>query len=157
LGYISFYLALNLYEDIGGISTIYQNSLDYSVLISNSKVDGVKVVTNILSSNVIANSCILLFVNLFSVQYIKYKIIHGNWNILFIEKIFGKRFYYYFMKIYSFGGKTILIWIYFCLFLLMISCVMSVFIRLFLIEYLDTVTELYEKLKNKFKIIEGES
>jgi hypothetical protein len=78
LGYISFYLALNLYEDIGGISTIYQNSLDYSVLISNSKVDGVKVVTNILSSNVIANSCILLFVNLFSVQYIKYKIIHGN-------------------------------------------------------------------------------
>lgn len=55
----------------GVISTIYQNSLDYSVLISNSKVDVVKVVTNILSSNVIANYCILLFVNLFSVKYIK--------------------------------------------------------------------------------------
>jgi hypothetical protein len=77
-GYILFYLALNLYEDIGIISIIYQNSIDYSVITSNSKIDGVIIVKDILISNTIASFCIILLANIFFAQYINYKVINAD-------------------------------------------------------------------------------
>jgi hypothetical protein len=60
------------------ISTIYQNSIDYSVIISNSKIDGVKLVIDILVSNILASFCILLLASLFFAQYVNYKIINAD-------------------------------------------------------------------------------
>lgn len=39
-------------------------------------------------------------------MYINNKIISEGWDLSFIKKIFGKCFYYYFIKIYSYGSKT---------------------------------------------------
>jgi len=50
-----------------------------------------------------------------------------------------------FFFIYSYGSKTALAWIYLCLFLLVISCIIYVAVGIFIIEYIDTLTELYEK------------
>jgi hypothetical protein len=147
LGYISYYLALNLYNDIGIISTIYQNSINYSVVGSNFNVDGVKMVRELLTGNIIISFSRLGLVFLFPGIYINYKVIHGNWNISFIKRIFGERFYYYFMKIYSYGSKTSLAWIYFCFILLIISCLVSVIIGFYLIKDIDFITEWYIKSK----------
>jgi hypothetical protein len=147
LGYISYYLALNLYNDIGIISTIYQNSINYSVEGLNFNVDGVKMVKDLLIGNIIMSFSRLGLVFLFPGTYINYKVIHGNWDISFIKRIFGERFYYYFMKIYSYGSKTSLAWIYFCFFLLIFSCLMSILIGFFLIKDIDGLTEWYIKSK----------
>ena len=148
LGYISYYLALNLYNDIGIISTIYQNSINYSVVGSNFNVDGVKMVRDLLGVNIIMSFSMLILFFLFPGTYINYKVIHGNWDISYIKKIFGERFYYYFMKIYSYGSKTSLGWIYYCFTLLIISCLVSVIIGFYLIKDIDFITEVFEYTNN---------
>jgi hypothetical protein len=42
-GYIPYYLAFNLYDVMGwGISTIYDNSINYFIIVSNPNINGVE-------------------------------------------------------------------------------------------------------------------
>jgi hypothetical protein len=81
--------------------------------------------------------------------YISSKIINGKWSFLYIEKFLGKRFYYYFIKIYSYGSKTNQAWMIFSIILLIIASIVSIIISYSLIKYIDLITELYEYYKNK--------
>lgn len=141
--FVSYYLARNLYEDIGIISTIYQNSINYYVVKPN--FNGVVLAKGLLGCYLGISFIRIISVGLFPGLYINYKVIHGNWDISFIKKIIGKQYYYYFMKIYSYGSKTSLAWVYYWFLVLTYLCLASVFIDCFLIEYIDLITELYDK------------
>ncbi len=67
----------------------------------------------------------------------------------FIEKFFGKRLYYYFMKMYLYGSKTNQAWMIFSFILLIIASITSIIIACSLIKYIDLITKLYEHYKNK--------
>jgi hypothetical protein len=82
-------------------------------------------------------------------MYINSKIINEGWDLSFIKKIFGERFYYYFMKIYSYGSKTNQAWIIFGFIILIVASIVSMIIAYSLIKYIDLITELYEYYKNK--------
>jgi hypothetical protein len=97
--FVSYYLAINLYEDISIISTIYQNSINYSVVKPNFNEHGVMLAKGLLGCYLGISFIRIISVGLFPGLYINYKVIHGNWYISFIKKIIGKQFYYYYMKI----------------------------------------------------------
>jgi hypothetical protein len=107
---ISVYLAYNLLEDIGVISTIYQNSITYSVLKEGyDNTNRVKLTKSVLFINVFFSSCILILLSALFSLYISYKVIDGKWEFSLFKKIFGIRYYYY-MKIYSYGSKMDKTW-----------------------------------------------
>ena len=137
--FISYYLAYILYRDIIRMSIIY-----YSVINSDSKINRVELIYNILDSSIIISICILIISSLFMGMYINYKVINRNWNILGLKRIIGEGFYSYFMKIYNYGSKTSIWWIYICLFLLVFFCLISILIGSLLIVEIDEITKLYD-------------
>lgn len=138
-GSISYYLAFNLYGDIRRMSIIY-----YSVINPYSEINRVELINDILDSSIIISICILIISSLFMGMYINYKVIYRNWNILLLKRIIGEGFYRYFMKIYNYGSKTSLWWMYFCLFLLVFFCSISILIGSLLIVEIDEITKLYD-------------
>jgi len=71
--FISYYLAYILYRDIIRMSIIY-----YSVINSDSKINRVELIYNILDSSIIISICILIISSLFMGMYINYKVINRN-------------------------------------------------------------------------------
>jgi hypothetical protein len=63
---------------------------------------------------------------------------------LFIKRIFGERFYNYFMKVYKYGNKTDRIWIYINIFLLVFVSLVCIYGGYFIINHIDIITEMYE-------------
>lgn len=150
--YISIYLAYNLIEDIDVIAKIYQSNTNISVVNYNtldSSTDEVKETKIFLLVNLGLSSCILILLYGLFYLYISSKIINGKWDLSFIRNILGERFYYYFIKIYSYGSKTNQAWILFNIIFIFIASIASILIGCFLIKYIDLITELYEYYKNK--------
>lgn len=150
--YISIYLAYNLFEDIEIIAKIYQRDNSISVVNYNTldpSRNEIKETKLFLFVNLGFNSCILILLYGLFYLYINSKIINEKWDLLFIKNIFGERFYYYFMKIYTYGSKTNKAWMLFNIIFIFIGSIGSILIGCFLIKYIDLITELYEYYKNK--------
>jgi hypothetical protein len=150
--YISVYLAYNLVEDIDIIAKIYQSNTSVSVVnysTLNPLTNEVKETKEFLYANFLLSATILILLYALFSFYISSKIINGKWNFSFIEKFFGKRLYYYFMKMYLYGSKTNQAWMIFSFILLIIASIVSMILAYSLIKYIDLITELYEHYKNK--------
>lgn len=146
--YISVYLAYNLLEYIVIISTIYQNSTTSVLKEDHNIINGVKLAESVLSANIGISSSILISLSLIFGMYISSKIINEGWDLSFIKNIFGKRFYYYFIKIYSYENKTNKAWMIFGYIILIIANIVSIYFAYNLIIYIYIITEVY-KIKKK--------
>jgi len=142
---VSIYLAYNLLEDIGIISSIYQDHTTFSVLKNGrSNENGVKLAKDVLTANLWFSSGILISLDLLFILYMNIKIINKKWNLYFIKRIFGERFYYYFMKVYTYGHKTNLAWMLYGFILLVIANLASIYTAYNIINHIDIITEMYQ-------------
>ena len=149
--WIFIYLAYNLIENIDTIAQIYQTNTNISRINYNTIDPSVNQVYRAMKFLycIIGLRCLILFLlYLLLGQYISTKIVNEKWDLSFIKRIFGEYFYYYFMKIKTYGSKTNETWMLFGWILLVIASVGSIYFVYFLINYIDTITELYQYTKN---------
>jgi hypothetical protein len=151
-GYLSLYLAYNLYKDIYVISAIYQKSTTISIInnYDSNIIDRAKTINNIaILCNLYLNGGIISILDLLFIFYVRIKVLNKNLKLLFIKRIFGERFYYYFMKIYSVSNKMGWMWIYYCILLLIFYSLLSMYFNYNLINQIDIITEVFEYTNNK--------
>jgi hypothetical protein len=150
-GYLSLYLAYNLYKDIYVISAIYQKSTTISIInnYDSNIIDRAKTINNIaILCNLYLNGGIISILDLLFIFYVRIKVLNKNLKLLFIKRIFGERFYYYFMKIYSVSNKMGWMWIYYCILLLIFYSLLSMYFNYNLINQIDIITEVFEYTNN---------
>lgn len=144
-------MAYNLLEDIDIISSIYQSSTNTSV-VNYNKLDSSFNEKNetiiFLYANLVLSCCILYSLILLIALYMNTKIINNKWNLSFIENIFGKRYYYYFIKLLTCTSKTNELWMFIGFIILIIASLISIFIGYFLISHLDLISELFKSSNN---------
>jgi hypothetical protein len=90
------------------ISAIYQKSTTISIInnYDSNILDRAKTINNIMIlCNLYLNGGIISIIDLLFILYVRIKVLNKNLKLLFIKIIFGERFYYYFMKIYSVSYK----------------------------------------------------
>jgi len=149
--YLSLYLAYNLYKDIYVISAIYQKSTTISIInnYDSNILDRAKTINNIMIlCNLYLNGGIISILDLLFILYVRIKVLNKNLKLLFIKRIFGERFYYYFMKIYSVSNKMGWMWIYYCILLLIFYSLLSMYFNYNLINQIDIITEVFEYTNN---------
>lgn len=144
------YFAYSLIEDFDIISQIYQSSTNTSVVNYSTldpSINQVEETNKILYSILGLNICTLLLLSNIFALYMNSKIINNKWSLSYIKKIFGDRFYYYFLKALTFTSKSNEIWMLFAWILLAISSLASIYFAYNLIIHIDIITELHEYSK----------
>ena len=148
---ISVYFAYNLVRDIDIIAQIYQNNTSLSVVNYNTinpSTNEVKETKEFLMTLLSLKCLILFLLYLLLGQYLSTKIINEKWDLTFIKRIFGERFYYYFMKIYTYGSKTNEAWLLFGWIILVVGSLGYIVLLYYFIKNIDLITELYQYTKN---------
>ena len=140
----SIYLSYNLIEDIDIVSSIYQNIAysKYNCNIYNNSSEA-KETIEFLMINMLFKCCILLSLYLLLMLHINTKIVNESWQFKFIKDILGEYYHSLFIKLLKFTSNSNKVWMIVLSILLIIACLVSIIIALFIINYMDIITETY--------------
>ena len=140
------------------VNTISQNKIEKSSRLNNNGSNGffsancplennevisnVDAVHNFLLANYILHIAVLYLLFAIAILYISDKIINNKWELLFIKKYFGIRFYNLIIKGISYTSKSNQIWIFLIWIMLIFSSICSIYFAYYLLNNIDVISKI---------------